>query len=52
MESPTNTGFKDAGEGVTKGLSDDIAEEGIPDVDRKEERAFVSTFNAIQMRHY
>lgn len=52
MESPTNTPFKDAGEGLTKGLSDDIVEERIRDVDPKEERAFVSTFNAIQMRHY
>lgn len=52
MESPTNTPAKNAGQGLTKGLSDDIVEEGIRKVDPKEERAFVSTFDAIQMRHY
>lgn len=52
MESPTNRSFKDAGEGLTRGLSDDIVEERIRDVDPKEERAFVSTFNEIQTRNY
>lgn len=52
MESSTKGPFKDAGEGLTGGLSDDIVEERIRNVDPKEERAFVSTCNAIQMRHY